>query len=107
MKCKECGMCCSQMILEIGHLDILREPRLAEFAELCDGNGKITFESDLEKEYLLPSPCPFLTVDMQCSIYPTRPNICVAMEAGGVQCCFATAKQILKQIEQDDREIEE
>jgi len=27
-------------------------------------------------------PCMFLAEDNRCSIYPTRPNACVGMEAG-------------------------
>lgn len=77
------------MIVEIQHLDILREPRLLEHAELLDGHGKITFEDDMEKEYLLAcgksKPCAFLK-DNKCEIYPTRPNVCVAFEPGSEQC---------------------
>lgn len=87
-KCKQCGECCKRLIIEIEHLDLLREPRLS-CAELMDGHGRIKFESDLEKQYLLAcgktKPCPFLK-DNKCEIYPTRPNVCVAMEAGGEQC---------------------
>lgn len=31
-------------------------------------------------------PCQFLDGNNRCSIYPTRPNACVAMEAGDEQC---------------------
>ena len=34
-------------------------------------------------------PCPFLDQDQHCSIYPARPNVCVAMEAGDEQCQLA------------------
>jgi len=47
-----------------------------------DGDGQFTFESDWEKEYFLPTPCAFL-VDNKCSIYPTRPNVCVAFDPDG------------------------
>jgi Fe-S-cluster containining protein len=30
--------------------------------------------------------CPFLRGDNTCDIYPTRPNVCVAMQAGDDQC---------------------
>lgn len=87
--CKQCGGCCSQMIVEIEHLDILREPKLLPYAELLDGHGRIKFEDDMEKQYLLAcgesKPCAFLK-DNKCKIYPTRPNICVAFESGGEQC---------------------
>lgn len=87
--CKKCAGCCSQMIVEITHLDIIREPRLEQYAELLDEHGKIVFENDMEKEYLLAcgqsKPCAFLK-DSKCEIYPTRPNTCVAFEPGGEQC---------------------
>jgi len=77
------------MIVEIEHLDIVREPRLLEAAKLLDGNGKIEFESEWEKQYLLACgnsrPCPFLK-DNKCQIYPTRPNVCVLFEPDGEQC---------------------
>lgn len=89
MKCKKCAGCCSRMIVEITHLDILREPQLAKHVDLLDGHGKIIFEDDMEKEYLLAcgqlKPCAFLK-DNKCKIYPTRPNVCVAFESGGEQC---------------------
>lgn len=95
MECTRCGACCRNLIIEIEHLDILREPRLLEAAELLDGNGKVKFEDDFEKQYLLAcgkrKPCPFLK-DNKCGIYPTRPNVCVAMEAGGEQCAMSRAE---------------
>ncbi len=82
MSCKRCGACCRRSIIEIHHLDIVREPRLLEVAELLDGNGRIQYASDWEKEYSLPMPCAFL-VDNKCSIYPTRPNVCVTFDPDG------------------------
>ena len=37
-------------------------------------------------------PCPFLGGDNRCTIYPTRPNVCVAMQAGDEQCQAARAE---------------
>ena len=82
MSCQKCGACCRHSILEIEHLDIVREPKLLAVAILLDGRGKIKYESDWEKQYALPSPCPMLTGN-ECSIYPTRPNICVAFDPDG------------------------
>lgn len=56
----------------------MRQPRLAEHATLMQGQDD---EPDAYKEYLLPSPCPFL-IDNQCSIYATRPTMCVAFGNG-------------------------
>ena len=36
--------------------------------------------------------CPFLSEGKTCSIYPTRPNDCVAMQAGDEQCQQARAE---------------
>ncbi len=95
-RCKQCGACCRRLIIEIEHLDVVREPRLLGAAELYDGNGKVKFESNWEKRYLLACGesklCPFL-VNNKCSIYPTRPNACVFMEVGGEQCRIARGEQ--------------
>lgn len=78
--CQKCGACCRRLIIEITHLDVVREPRLLEVATLMDAD--LGHESDWDKEYHLPVPCGFL-VDNQCSIYPTRPNVCVAFDPDG------------------------
>ena len=91
-KCNKCGECCKSMILEVDCLDILREPKLAEHAKLMDGDGKggkVKFASKWVEEYSLPTPCPFQTICIgsivhnNCSIYKTRPNMCVAFNALG------------------------
>ncbi len=74
-KCKECGRCCKELKLEIVELDLIREPRLKLFAEPLDGEWKN--DNPFDKAYALPSPCPFL-INNKCSIYKSRPNICVA-----------------------------
>jgi Fe-S-cluster containining protein len=86
--CKDCGLCCKKMIAEIQHIDVVREPKLLQIARLLDGNGKIQYDSDWEKEYSLycGDGCKLLTDDNRCSIYPTRPNCCVALEVGGDKC---------------------
>ena len=94
-KCDECGACCSgALIVEIYHLDILREPLLLYHTKLMDGNGKIKCDDDMQKEYLLAAstPCAMLGCDNRCKIYPTRPTVCVSMQAGDSQC--QTARQV-------------
>jgi len=86
--CGNCGFCCKSLLIEITELDVVREPRLLEYAELLDGHGKIKYESNWDREYLLPSPCPFL-IENKCSIYPTRPNLCVSFDVGSEQCSQA------------------
>jgi Fe-S-cluster containining protein len=86
--CRRCGACCRSLIIEIDHIDVVREPRLLEHATLMDGGFQ--FENDWQKQYLLAAghsmPCPMLGADGLCTIYPTRPNCCVAFEAGGEHC---------------------
>lgn len=85
---KECGLCCQRLIIEIDHIDVVREPRLLPVIELLDGNGKIVYDSEWEKEYMLVcgKPCAMLGAENRCQIYPTRPNCCVAFAAGGEKC---------------------
>ena len=77
MECKKCGKCCGLIIDEVYDLDVIREPRLKPHLTECRNEPG---------RYFLKTPCPFL-VRKQCSIYPTRPNICVAFEVGTNQCC--------------------
>jgi Fe-S-cluster containining protein len=85
--CDDCGLCCRKLVIEIDHIDIVREPRVAEVATLMDGRGRIKYESDWEKKYLLAAGvCPLLDSDSKCSVYSSRPNCCVWFEAGGNHC---------------------
>jgi len=85
--CKDCGLCCKTMIIEIDHIDVVREPRLLPVVTLLDGNGRIKYDSDWEKQYSLAcGGCQLLSEDNRCTIYPTRPNCCVAFECGGERC---------------------
>ncbi len=90
-ECDKCGACCEKLIVEIDELDLVREPKLRGVATLMDGCGSIQYDSVWEKEYLLTcaEPCPMLSDDKTCSVYPTRPNACVAMQAGDEQCQIA------------------
>jgi len=74
--CKKCWRCCRELKLEIMELDLIREPKLREYAI------QITIwweekNNPFDQAYILPNPCPF-QIDNKCSIYWTRPNICVA-----------------------------
>jgi Fe-S-cluster containining protein len=73
--CKKCGRCCDELQLEIVELDLIRESRLKLFAEPL--NGEWDKDNPFDKVYALPSPCPFKE-DNKCTIYATRPNLCVA-----------------------------
>ena len=94
-ECDCCGACCrGHLIVEADLLDLLRESRLAsadphyrdtpvaEVLAFLDESGRCMVLAAAR-------PCPFLDADSRCSIYPTRPNDCVAMPAGEDQCQMA------------------
>ncbi len=95
-ECDQCGACCQgHLIVEAYALDVIREPHLATAAKpLRPDQTYETLMADLEQEgkclvIACGSPCKFLTETFKCAIYPTRPNVCVAMEAGDEQCQLA------------------
>ncbi len=93
-ECDRCGLCCRHLIVEVDHLDVVREPRLLEFAQAHRTWDGEPYESDWDKTYaFVPrlvdgkiAPCGFLGAENLCAIYPTRPNCCVAFQAGDEQC---------------------
>ena len=90
--CDDCGACCrGYLLVEADLLDLLREPRLLKADPHRSGWSFDAAARDLEEEgrCLLVSGdtrCPFLGAESRCSIYPTRPNACVGMQAGDEQC---------------------
>jgi len=98
MDCQKCGLCCRKLILKIGCHDIVREPRLAAVAKpFRDTEGPCgsivggAYDGLPIHEYpchLLTTVdgCPMLGPDNLCTIYPTRPNVCVGFPVGGTQC---------------------
>ncbi len=109
-KCDQCGACCS-LIVEAGILDVMREPKLLELykgddvADLRSGQ-KVVMLYDFKTH-----TCPFLRPDTVhekktvCTIYPTRPNCCVGVEAGDAKCQQARLIQslpLLKDIDGND-----
>lgn len=91
-ECDKCGACCQgTLIVEADALDILREPRLIDADEVHRGKTVEQLVGEIQtqgKAVLLACgrPCTFLGADKMCSIYPTRPNACVGMQAGDEQC---------------------
>ena len=88
-ECDGCGACCKgTLIVEANYLDVLREPRLLG----ADVTGRRTTIAELAEDdgrcILLAAnkPCQFLSPEGRCTIYPTRPNVCVEMQAGDEQC---------------------
>jgi len=96
-ECDQCGACCKGYpIVEVGELDILREPRLIDadphhrgktIEQILDDYGK-----GMAVILACGSPCPFLR-ENRCSIYPTRPNCCVGFMAGDEECQQARERE--------------
>ena len=85
-ECDRCGACCRTLIVEVTELDVLREPRIA--LAMVPFRQEPGFEAD-EVGMLACGgrhPCPFVKGDNLCEIYPTRPNCCMAFDAGSEQC---------------------
>ena len=95
-ECDQCGACCrGTFIVEADYLDARREPRLLDPQV---GPYRVT-QRELEEEEKVAllacgsdNPCPCLGQDNRCTIYPTRPNACVAFEAGSQKCRNARAE---------------
>ncbi len=91
-ECDQCGACCRQLIVEADELDVLREPRLIDAARHYAGKSVDEVVDELQNDVgkalviVCGRACRFLGTDNQCTIYPTRPNVCVAMQAGDEQC---------------------
>jgi Fe-S-cluster containining protein len=94
-ECDLCGACCrGHLIVEAYEIDLLREPRLASADPHYCGRPLSDVQHELADEgkcivLAAARPCMFLNSDCRCQIYPTRPNACVAMEAGDEQCQLA------------------
>ena len=93
--CQQCGSCCKGfLIVEAWYLDVLRcdliltaghgnsQPTLAEM-QAEEDDKCIVLACGLEH------PCKFLTLRSICRIYAYRPNTCVYMQAGTIQCTNA------------------
>jgi Fe-S-cluster containining protein len=105
-ECDKCGACCNgTLIVEADVLDVLREPRLIEADRYWRRKTVLQVIDELQdgKAVLIACgrkrPCPFLNTENQCSIYPTRPNTCVAFQAGEEQCQEARAANDLPPLE--------
>ena len=101
-ECDCCGACCQgTLIVEAYYLDALREPRLLG-ADVCGQRPTIDELADDDGRCIVLAairPCQFLSADGRCTIYPTRPNNCVGMEASDDQCQMARPKLGLPPLE--------
>ncbi len=101
-ECDKCGACCKgALIVEADDLDVMREPRLIDADAAHRGRTVEDVVRGVQEQgqaVLLAcgSACQFLAADNRCSIYPTRPNVCVAMQAGDEQCQDARAAKGLE-----------
>jgi Fe-S-cluster containining protein len=104
-ECDQCGACCKgSLIVEADDLDVLREPRLIGADRHHAGKSVERMVQDIQTEMMAVilacgSQCPFLGGDNRCTIYPTRPNVCVGMQAGDEQCQEARAAEGLPPLE--------
>lgn len=104
-ECDKCGACCKgYLIVETDALDILREPRLIDADPHHRGKSVDQMVHEIENEWKAViltgrGPCTFLDAGNCCSIYPTRPNCCVALQAGDEQCQDARAAEGLPPLE--------
>ena len=89
-ECDKCGACCQgHLMVEAYELDVLREPRLIAVDRHYAHKTVDAALEELQNEFkcvLVIGRCPFLSTDNDCSIYPTRPNVCVGLQAGDEQC---------------------
>ena len=83
-ECDGCGECCRRKLVDVFEEDVLREPRVGEQMSPLREPGL-----DGEIGYLncgSGGSCFFLDGENRCSIYPTRPVVCVLFPAGSDQC---------------------
>jgi Fe-S-cluster containining protein len=98
-ECDKCGACCKgSLIVEADDLDVLREPRLIDADRHHVGKSVEQMVHEIQTDMkaiilVCGSACPFLGADNGCTIYPTRPNVCVGMQAGDEQCQEARAAE--------------
>lgn len=99
--CDKCGACCKgHLIVEVYDVDVQREPHLAA-ADICERTRGATYETlmaNLQQDGRClviagGQECKFLRGNNTCAVYPTRPNACVAMQAGDEQCQEARQRE--------------
>ena len=91
-ECDCCGACCQgHLIVQAEWLDVVREPRLIQADRHYVNHSptdalKLLEEPGRAVTLACGSACRVLDEDKRCTIYPTRPNDCVGMQAGDEQC---------------------
>ncbi|MGD9644290.1 MAG: YkgJ family cysteine cluster protein [Pirellulales bacterium] len=102
--CDQCGACCRALIVEIDELDFVREPKLLTTVTPFKTHPDEVFVDDDDQPVapLIPGyqaggmlacgsarPCPMIDEANRCTIYATRPTVCLAFRAGSEQCQMA------------------
>jgi Fe-S-cluster containining protein len=92
--CRRCGECCKHLILEVTGLDLMREPRWLLHAQKYRGIDYRGWQTCPDEYPFLVNtaagPCPFYDDKQGCTIYPSRPDMCVKFRAGrGKQCAYS------------------
>lgn len=85
-ECDSCGACCRTFPIFASESDSGREPRIRnEGRKLAAHLATETWSYQL---YPLPfhETCCFLDSNQLCVVYPNRPDVCRAFEAGSDQC---------------------
>lgn len=84
-RCGRCGACCRLLLLDVSGCDLLREPRWAEYITPYRDVDYTDWQAEPDSviwHVETKDGCPFLAADNRCTIYPTRPDMCVAFRAG-------------------------
>lgn len=98
-ECDKCGACCKgSLIVEAEELDVLREPRIIDADPHHRGKTVEQMVREISEEWkavilACGRPCEFLSSDNCCTIYLTRPNVCVGLQPGDDQCQAARANE--------------
>lgn len=110
-ECDQCGACCNgTLIVEASWLDLEREPKIKDSDPFYVDKTLDETRSMLADEMRVivmvcgsSRPCSMLGENQQCQIYPTRPNVCVAMEAGSEQCQEARQQMGLSRLQSETK----
>lgn len=101
--CQQCGSCCKGfLIVEADYVDVLRCPLILERYADESQPTLAELEADEDSKCILLTcglehPCQFLD-DNKCAIYLMRPNTCVYMQAGSIQCANSRKMHGLKPV---------
>lgn len=108
-QCDNCGLCCTQTFIKVNAVDVLREPKILGCRRIKVGE-RVTEQwmlNKLEEESVSHGPCTFHD-GKGCTIYGTRPNLCVAFQAGSEACQSLRAKAGLQPLQPEPpQEIEQ